>query len=277
MISDRLTSLPAWAQRLVREPLVHFIVLGALIFAADAALTAVRGGERDIVVPEAVRTETRAAFVAAAHREPSEPEMRQLMARWVDNEILYREGLALGLDKGDPAMRERVIFKALNVVQAGVVMPRPDEPVLHAWFDAHRDRYDIPARFTFDEAVPASDAPADSLRRFVAALNGDGTPEIDSSLRVFKQRPRDTIVQAYGEPFAAQLEQLKPATWAALPSTGGLRAVRLASVTAGHRMAYEEVRDRIYQDWRDETSARMTSQAVRKLGHRYRIRTEGAS
>ena len=70
-----------------------------------------------------MRKEAHDTFVATAKREPTEAEMRQFLARWLDNEVLYREGLALGLDKGDPAMRERVIFKALNVVQAGVVLP----------------------------------------------------------------------------------------------------------------------------------------------------------
>jgi hypothetical protein len=256
----------------VREPLVHFLVLGLLIFGADALLTAVRGSERDIVVPDAIRKEVRATFVASVRRDPSDAEMKQLLARWVDNEILYREGLALGLDKGDPAMRERVIFKALNVVQAGVVLPRIDDAGLAAWFEANRARYDVPARISFDEAVPAGDAPPESLRKFVAALNGEGTPDLDSSLRMFKQRPRDTIVQAYGEPFAKALEALKPETWAVVESSAGLRAVRVNAVVAGRRASFEEVRDRVYQDWKDDTSARLTSEAVRQLGKHYRIR-----
>ena len=269
--------LPPWAERIAREPLVHFVLLGALIFGADAVLTRVRGSDGEILVPEQVRRDVRASLAAAARREPSETEMKPLLARWVDNEILYREGLALGLDKGDPAMRERVIFKALNVVQAGVVLPRIDDAGLRAWFAAHHARYDIAGRISFDEAVPSADAMPDSLRRFVAALNGDATPELESSLRVFKQRPRDTIVQAYGEDFAVALEQLKPGTWTTVASSGGLRAVRLGEVAAGTTVRYEEVRDRVYQDWKDDTSARLTTQAVRALGRRYRIRDAEAS
>lgn len=264
--------LPAWARRLLREPLVHFLFLGALIFAADAGLTAVRGGERDIAVPEEVRKEARATFVASAKREPTAAEMRVLLARWLDNEILYREGLALGLDKGDPAMRERVIFKALNVVQAGIVMPHVDEAGLRAWFEAHRVRYDIPGRVSFDEAVPVGDAPPESLRKFVAALNGQGTPELESSLRVFKQRPRDTVVQAYGESFASALEQFKPGEWTVIASSNGLRAVRLDTATPGRKVDYTEVRDKVFQDWKDDTAGRLTSEAVRKLGRHYRVR-----
>ncbi len=268
--------LPPWAERVVREPLVHFLVLGALIFGADAAITRVRGSDRDILVPAEIRNEVRATFAAAVKRDPTEAELKPLLARWVDNEILYREGLALGLDKGDPAMRERVIFKALNVVQAGVVLPHIDDAGLRAWFDANHARYDVAGRISFDEAVPSADATPESLRRFVSALNGDTVPELESSLRVFKQRPRDTVVQAYGEAFARELEQLHPGAWATVASSGGLRAVRLNEAVAGTTVRYEAVRDRVYQDWKDDTSARLTSQAVRTLGQRYRIRVGDA-
>jgi len=270
-------STPPWLATLLREPLFHFVVIGALIFGADAALTALRGGERDIVVPASVRKEAHDTFVAAAKREPTAAEMRQFLARWLDNEVLYREGLALGLDKGDPAMRERVIFKSLNVVQASIVLPTIDDKGLAAWFEANRKRYDVPTRLTFDEAVPSGDTAPESLRRFVEALNGQGTPELDASLRSFKQRPRDTIASAYGEPFAAQLEQLAPGAWTVLESSTGLRAVRLTERKQGREATYSEVRDNVYQDWKDEVAGQLTSQAVRELARKYRVRDGGGA
>jgi hypothetical protein len=125
--------------------------------------------------------------------------------------------------------------------------------------------------------MPSADATPDSLRRFVAALNGQATPELESSLRVFKQRPRDSVVQAYGESFASGLEQLAPGTWATVASSSGLRAVKLSESIPGTRVRYEDVRDRVYQDWKDDTAAHLTSQAVRALGQRYRIRAGDAS
>jgi hypothetical protein len=263
---------PPWLAALLREPLFHFVVLGALIFGADAALTAVRGGERDIVVPAAARKEARDTFVAAARREPTDAEMRKFLGRWLDNEILYREGLALGLDKGDPAMRERVIFKALNVVQAGIALPAIDDKGLAAWFDINRQRYDVPTRLSFDEAVPAGDTAPDSLRKFVAALNGQGAPDLEASLRTFKQRPRGTVVETYGQPFTDALEQLAPGTWTVLDSPTGLRAVRLQERVAGTAASYAAVRDTVYQDWKEEATGKLTSQAVQDLGRKYRVR-----
>ena len=92
-------------------------------------------------------------FKAARGHEPNKEELAALRRVWLDNEVLYREGLALQVDKGDPAIRERVIFKALSVVDSNVKLPPPDEKVLRQWFESHRDKYDEPPRYDFEEAA----------------------------------------------------------------------------------------------------------------------------
>jgi hypothetical protein len=71
--------------------------------------------------------EIRKLFSDARGREPNAEELAALRQRWFDNELLYREGLALGLDRGDSAIRERVIYKALNVLQSDLQVPAGDE------------------------------------------------------------------------------------------------------------------------------------------------------
>ena len=63
--------------------------------------------------------------------------------------MLYREGLALQVDKGDTAIRERVIFKALSVIDSNVKLPPVDDDVLRDWFESHRDKYDEPRALRF--------------------------------------------------------------------------------------------------------------------------------
>ena len=87
---------------------------------------------------------------------------------WLDNEVLYREGLALRLDKGDTAIRERVIFKALSVVDAGIKLPPVDDAVLREWFEKNRAKYDEPARYDFQEAVLAGERSEAAVRAFAA-------------------------------------------------------------------------------------------------------------
>ena len=98
------------------------------------------------------------SFKDARGREPNEEELYALRRVWLDNEVLYREGLALRLDKGDNAIRERVIFKALSMVDAGIKRPPIDDKVLREWFEKNRARYDEPARYDFQEAVLAGES-----------------------------------------------------------------------------------------------------------------------
>jgi hypothetical protein len=208
-------------------------------------------------------------------REPSPADMKVLLNRWIDNEVLYREGLALGLDKGDTSIRERVIFKALSVTQAGLALPKIDEAGLRAWFGTRRSRYDIAPRFNFQEAVVSGEQSPESLRKFAAALNGQGQSDAQSSLRIFKDRPRDNIVQSYGAPFTEALEAQPPNTWAVHASSDGPRVIRLESITPGQVTDFEAVKDRVYQDWKDDTASQLTTQSVREMARKYRIRGDG--
>ena len=144
---------PAW----LREPLLHFVVLGGLLFVADHFLNERTDDPRTIVVGAEVDAEARQVFKASRGQDPSAAELAALRQVWLDNEVLYREGLALQVDKGDTAIRERVIFKALSVIDANVKLPAFDDRLLRAWFEAHRAKYDAPARYDFLEAVLAGD------------------------------------------------------------------------------------------------------------------------
>lgn len=265
-------------QRALREPLTHFLFLGALIFAADHVIVAVRGNPQEIVITKEVYTEAHDAFVGGMKREPTAAELKVLTDRWVDNEVLYREGLALGMDKGDPAMKDRVVFKALTAAQAGLALPKIDEAGLRAWFESRRDRYDLPARFSFEEAVLAGgDTTTEKLEKFVVALNSQTAPDLEGSLRIFKDRPKPNLVQSYGIPFSEALEKQTIGSWAVIQSQDGPRAIRLTALTPGQAVSFNEVKDRVYKDWKDDMSTQLTKDAIRDIAKKYRVRDEGRS
>ncbi|NBS98649.1 MAG: peptidyl-prolyl cis-trans isomerase, partial [Betaproteobacteria bacterium] len=151
--------------RMLREPLLHFLVLGAVMFGVDHNLNLDKDDPQTITISKSVRTEAHDIFTAGLKREPSEAEMKTLLDRWVDNEVLYREGLALGLDRGDTTIRDRIIFKALSLTQSGLTLPKIDEAGVRKWFESKRDRYDTPIRFNFLEAAVTSDRSPEALAR----------------------------------------------------------------------------------------------------------------
>lgn len=149
---SRHSRWPAW----MREPLLHFIVLGAVLFAVDHIIAGRTDDPHTIVVDASVDLPARESFRQAHGRDPSAEELRTLQRKWLDSEVLYREGIAMQLDKGDPAIRARVIFKVRDLIESGLGTPTFDEKTLRDWFEKNRAKYDQPGvPADFDKVGPA--------------------------------------------------------------------------------------------------------------------------
>ncbi len=247
---------PPPAPRWWREPLLHFVLLGGLLFGIDHALVAREDDPRTIVVGAEVDREASEVFKASRGREPTKAELVALRRVWLDNEVLYREGVALQVDKGDTAIRDRVIFKALSVIDSKLEVPVADDAVLRSWFEQRRAKYDTPARFDFQEAALSGDNTEAAVRGFTADLN-QGTPgDAKAGLRVFKGRPRSNLVASYGSEFAAALEESPPGLWQAYLTRDGWRAIRLDAQTPVKPADFELLHDVVLQDWTDASHGR---------------------
>ena len=266
----RRPSLPRWT----REPLLHFVLLGALLFIADHIVAARADDPRTIIVSAQVDGHAQEIFMQQRARLPNAQELDALRRVWLDNEVLYREGLAMQMDKGDDAIRERVIFKALSVVDANVKLPKIEDKPLREWFESHREKYDEPARYDFQEAALSGDSSEAAVRTFVDALNAGTPPDTQAGLRVFKSRPRSNLVQSYGAEFPKELEESPAGVWRAMRTKDGWRAMRLDFVAAPKPADYKRLRNVVFADWKDTIAAEQRSAAVRELAKKYTIRYE---
>jgi len=266
------TASPSIPRRWLREPLLHFLVFGGLLFAADRVLVDQRGDDAVIVLSESVDRELREIFSSANNREPTPEEQAVLRRRWFDNELLYREALALDLHRGDEGIRDRLVFKSLSLVQADLKVEPATDDALRAWFDSHRAVYDEPARLFFQEAVLRNAALGDAAS-FAERLNRDTTLAADgeADLRLHQGRPLSTIAQTWGDAFADSLKTLPLNQWQALDSKVGPRVVRIEKRTDVVPAEFATVRSRVEQDWRDARAAEMRVQAVRALESKYRL------
>jgi hypothetical protein len=253
---------------------LHFVVLGAALFVIDHFIFAAADDPRVIVIDEKVDQDAIGIFKAARGRAPNDEELYALRRVWLDNEVLYREGLSMELDKGDKSIRERVIFKALSVIDASTKVPLYDDAKLRDWFEQHRDKYDEPARYDFQEAVLSGDTSEAALRSFAASLNA-GTPgETQAGLRVFNGRPHANVVESYGEEFAKALETSPLREWCVLKSKVGWRVMRLEATSAPAPASFEALRGVVLQDWTDATMSEQRSAAVRALAKKYAVKTD---
>lgn len=254
-----------------KEPLLIFMLVALLIFALDYLVFLGAENPKVIKITPETKREIKQIFVSSLKREPSEQDMKKLVERYVDNEVLYREGLALGLDKGDSSIRERVIFKALSVTQAAITLPKLDEEGLQKWFVKNQENYDSPILIHFQEAVPSGVQPPEQLKLFADTLNGKGKTQIESTLEIFKDRPKFSIVEGYGDDFTKALLELPPNQWHTLESKVGLRLVQLISVKPGQKANFSEIKAQVYIDWKNQTAAELSTKAIKEMGAKYKI------
>lgn len=260
--------------------MLHFVLLGGLLFALDHALITRESDPHTIVVDSTVVEAAKKEFRASHNRDPDAQELRALTRPWVDNEILFREGLALGVDRGDSTIRDRVIFKTLLVLETEVRLPAVDDAKLRVWFEQRRDKYDEPEQFDFQEAVLSG--AADNAQRteqgeaavhaLAAALNAGVSPGTRASLRVFKGRSYSNLVQSYGAEFARALQALSLGEWRVLPSPDGERVMQLQAVAQARPADFEAIRSRVLQDWTDATLADLRAAAVQERGKKYTLK-----
>jgi hypothetical protein len=269
--SDQVQSSNGILARWKKEPLVIFLLVALVIFALDYILFLGNDNPKMINVTPEIKQEIKQIYTSSLKREPTASDMKQLIERYIDNEVLYREGLALGLDKGDSSIRERVIFKALSVTQAAITLPKLDEDGLQKWFAKNQENYDSPTLVHFQEAVPSGVQPPEQLKLFADTLNGKGKTEIESTLEIFKDRPKFSIVEGYGEAFTKALVELPINEWRALDSKAGLRLVQLVSVKPGQKANFAEIKAQVYVDWKNTTAAEMSTKAIKEMGKKYKV------
>ncbi|MDT7838919.1 peptidylprolyl isomerase [Aquabacterium sp. OR-4] len=257
----------------LREPLLHFLLIGALVFALDAWVNRDRLDPRVITFDAVVDDEARRVFRDARGREPNADELYALRRVWLDNEVLYREGMAMQMDQGDQAIRDRVIFKALSSINAGLKAPPLSDEVLRAWFEKNRVKYDEPARFDFSEAVLPEAQPTEAQARALASqLGSQGGGEVQAGLRVFKGRPQANLLQSYGEAFTTALTAQPPGEWRAVRHGELWRVMRLEGSSPARKAEFEPLRETVVQDWTDAVMAEQRAAAVKAMAMKYSVR-----
>ena len=266
---------PAAGRAWLREPLLHFVLIGAVLFGIDSLVFSRTDDPRRITIDAAVDKEGIRVFQEVRGRAPNQDELYGVRRVWLDNEVLYREGLALQMDKGDKAIRDRVIFKALSTINAGLSLPPVNDAVLRSWFDKNRAKYDEPPRFDFSEALLPEASPTELAARALAGqLNTGPGGEANAGLRVFSGRPLANIVQSYGADFSAALQVAAPGEWRAIRHGDSWRVIRLEAISAPKTASFEALRSAALQDWTDAVLSEQRAAAVKTMAMKYRIVTE---
>ena len=265
--------------RLLREPLVHFLVLGGVLFTIFG-----RGGsdagvaDRQIVVSEADVDRLAEGFSRTWHRPPAPDELTAQIRDYVREEVLYRTALALGLDKDDTIIRRRLRQKMEFLFEEAV--PPPQEAELRAYLQAHPEKFRtqllISFRQVFISQTRGAAVDADARRILARLTSGapDAANEGDPLLlgERFSRTPLDRIAALFGDSFAQAVAQSAPESWVGpLRSTYGLHLVLMAAVEPGELPPFEEVRPAVEREWFAEHRAAAQAAQYQSLLAGYRI------
>ena len=266
-----------------REPLVHFLLLGGVLF----AIAAVRDEPARAPAPSLPVAVTRTIVVAADDKPRMVERARQRLGRapnaaeieaetelWIDEEVLFREALARGLERDDPMIRERIASRMSYVLAESAVVPEPTDAQLRAWFDKHRERYAAAERLDFTHVfVAGGDAKrADELAAQLAAgASPDTLGDTFSGGRKYRGRKLADLAEAFGPEFVDGLATQKPNIWVRRTSRHGIHLVRLDRLDAPRAPDFEAAKLEVRREWMEDQRRVASEAALRQLREHWKI------
>ena len=267
-----------------RSPLAVFLLLGAGVFALDRGLGDA-GPERVVTVTDEQVAAIRARWAAQWGRPPAGPELEALIDEAVQEEVLYREALRLGLDRGDPIVRRRLAQKMTFLLEDRAAARAAAPEDVEAYFAVHAERYREPGRTTFRHVFLSRDRRADPARDAAGLL-----PEVRAGrggrwrrlgdpfmlLREYAGRSDQEIAELFGGEFAAALAAVAAGAWQGpFESAHGAHLVEVLDRTEPRLPALDEVRERVAADLLESRRRERNRAALQALRERYEVRRPG--
>jgi hypothetical protein len=275
-------------KRLLKEPLLHFLLLGVVLFLAYGVMQ--KPGRSDepgeIVVTQGEIEHLAAGFARTWQRPPGAGELAGLVRDRVREEVYYREAMAMGLDKDDTVIRRRLRQKMEFISDDIAARAEPAEADLNAYLQAHPDAFRVEPRYTFEQVYLNPQKHGDKLARDAAQLRaqlnqgGDTFDPLalgDSTMleHRFTSVPVSEVAKQFGETFSAKLPELAQGQWQGPVESGyGVHLVLVSERTEGHLPALAEVRDAVRREWDNARRLEANDRFYQELLKRYTVTIE---
>jgi parvulin-like peptidyl-prolyl cis-trans isomerase-like protein len=274
-------------KKLLQEPLVHFLLLGLLVFAGFKFTSRNEAGEPGkIVVTQAQVESLVTGYTRTWQRPPTNLELEGLIREYIREEVCTREALALGLDKDDSVIRRRLRQKLEFISDSVASQAEPTDGELQKYLQAHADNFRGERQFTFSQVYLDPQKHGENLTRDVnqllAQLRLTGSqPDLsklgDSLLleQNFEGIPVGEVSKQFGEKFAAKLVELPVGEWSGPIESGyGLHLVLVTDRKDGSLPALTDVRETVKRDWINAQRSETNEKFYQALLKRYTVTVE---
>jgi peptidyl-prolyl cis-trans isomerase C len=271
----------------LREPLLHFLLLGIMLFAVNGYVARGRSAvepSRQIPLTLDDLRQLDIVFRSQWRRPPTPEEFGRLVEGKVQEEVLYREGLALGLDKEDTIVKRRMAQKLRFLAEDVAAAHEPSSIELKAWYAANRDKFALPARVSFRHLYfspdrRGHDARGDAVKALAKLAGQPEESTLAASLAdpfMFRDYYRDQAPEQLGKEFGPQFAQmvskLTPGSWQGPIESGlGWHLVFVDTAIPGRSPAFEEIEPDVKTAWLGEQKAHAWEKAYREMRAKYTV------
>lgn len=282
---------PGWqrrslTKRVLREPLVHFLLAGLLLFAVYHFTQGSRAAETPdrVELTDADLQRLEIAWTASWQRPPTAAELRGLVDDEVRQEILARAAIALGLDKDDIIIKRRLAQKMEFLADDVAALREPEAKELAAWFEKNRERFALPPRISFrhiyfspDQRNGRAREDAAQAQAGLAGKSADAVANGELGDRfVFESsygnETPEQVGQLFGKGFAEALFKLPPGSWQGPVESGyGWHLVFVDSLTQGRLPTFAEIEPAVKSEWSTEWQAEARQKWYETVKARYEI------
>jgi hypothetical protein len=284
---SRLRRFFSTVKRWLREPLLHFLLIGVLLFGFYTYMNRGRSGvksPRQIVLSLDELATMEMYFESQWHRRPTPQEFQAMVEDKIKEEVLYREGLVMGLDRDDTIVKRRMAQKVQFLAEDIATAHEPSTAELKAWFEKNTDKFALPSRYGFRHVYFSPDKRGANAHNDAAQALAKiaGQPE-DSTLMAsgadrfmfqdyYSDRTPSAIAKEFGPQFAVSLEKVKPGSWQGPIESGfGWHLVFVDTVIPGRIPAFDEVESDVKTAWLGEQKALAREKAYKSLRAKYTV------
>ncbi|MBB4331409.1 hypothetical protein GGE50_005023 [Rhizobium leguminosarum] len=282
----RESPMSGW-RRVLREPLLHFLVVGAVLFGAYHLLTPSQeeaANTHQIVLTKDDLRQLAISWLAQGRSSPTPEQIRGLVDQKVTQEILFREAVALGLDRDDEVVKRRLAQKMDFLASDVASMQEPTDADLKAWFDKNAETFALPAHATFRHLYFSTDKHGRGTEGVAAAalaLLGGKSPDSSEVAAVgdpfmfqnhYGDATPDQMAKEFGPEFSKALFQLPAGKWVGPVKSGyGWHLVWIDSIEPGRIPTYAEVMPNVKAGWVRDQYQEIKRTSLEETRSRYSV------